>query len=67
MSERSDPSLLEAFRRQCDHAEANGLTAWAVYLMWRGQEGAEEDDLIDTAREVDAAHLAAPREEETAR
>jgi hypothetical protein len=50
----SDEALLEAFRLQCEHAERNGFSAWGVMLMWRGQEGVAEDDLIDIAREVTA-------------
>lgn len=49
----SENGLLDAYRKQCAHAVDHGLSAWGVYLMWRGQAGVTDDDLIDIAKELD--------------
>lgn len=44
----SDPDLLEAFHKQCQHMDP-GL----VYLAWRGQPGVDDEDLIDLLKAHD--------------
>lgn len=44
----SDPDLLEAFRRQCRHVDPA-----LAFLAWRGQDGVDDDDLIDIVKEYD--------------
>jgi hypothetical protein len=56
---KSDPALLDAFRKQCAHMDP-GL----VFLAWQGQADVDPDDLIDIVKEV-AASAAAAKEEET--
>jgi hypothetical protein len=43
----SDPELLAAYRRQCEHGNP-----WVVLLAWQGQEGVDPDDLIDITKDV---------------
>lgn len=50
----SDPDILGAYRRQCETAIRQGSTAHLVFLVWRGQDGVDEEDLLDIARELDA-------------
>lgn len=50
----SDPALLEAFRRQCITVKKAGRSPLGLLLMWRGEAGVDNDDLVDIAKEVDA-------------
>ena len=47
MKEKSDPGLVEAYRRQLAYAKTQGTPPELVYLAWRGQSGITEEDLID--------------------
>jgi hypothetical protein len=46
----SDPTLLDAFRKQCRHFGPE-----MAFLVWQGQEGVDQDDLIDIIKEISAA------------
>jgi hypothetical protein len=46
----SDPALLDAFRKQCQHADPA-----LVFLAWQDQAGVDQDDLIDILKEMSAA------------
>jgi hypothetical protein len=43
----SDPDLLDAYRKQCQH-----FGPWLTLLAWRGQPGVDNDDLLDIAKEI---------------
>ncbi len=44
---RSDPDLLDAFRKQC-----KTFGPEAALLLWKGQPGVDQDDLIDIYKEL---------------
>lgn len=45
----TDPSLLDAFRKQCRFTGE----PWTVFLAWKmSGEDVDQDDLIDIAKEV---------------
>jgi hypothetical protein len=52
---RSDPALLDAYRRQLAHMEPA-----LVYLAWQGQEGITPDDLLDEFKRADASRVIPP-------
>jgi hypothetical protein len=44
---RSDPALLDAFRKQVRFLKASGkMTPYAALLVWKDQPGISQDDMI---------------------
>lgn len=53
MKTRSDPGLLESYRKQCEWMAERGASPWTVWIAWRGQVGMDADEMMDIAREID--------------
>lgn len=53
----SDPALIAAFRKQAENMGAD-----LALLLWRGQAGVHDEDLLDVVKELDRERASAAKQ-----